>query len=214
MSESETSCSAGAERSRGRVPSRGWYALAAVLLLVGLVAFAVSLGVARGQVQARLDQMIRVVVPGAAELELTRNGRHLVYYERVGDVDGERFDTRERFPALPKMNLDLYGPGGDRVPLTRSSDTEAQMFNGGLASSEWEFAAPGPGTYRLTAAHDNPIEDRVLLAVGPPVADGVLSAWTGPFGGASVLAFCFVFAAIVALVTWTMRCGAVTQRED
>jgi len=196
------------------VPSRGWYGLAAGVLLVGLVAFGASLGVARGQVQARLDQMIRVVVPGAAELELTRAGRHLVYYERVGAVGGETFDTRARFPALPKMNLDLYGPDGTRVPLTRSSDTEAQMFNGGMASSEWEFAAPGAGTYRLTAVHDNPIDDRVLLAVGPPVADGVLSAWTGPFGGASVLAFCFVFAAIVALVTWALRSGAVTTRDD
>ena len=197
-----------------RVPSRGWYGLAAVVLLIGAAAFAASLAVARAQVQERLAQMVRVVVPGASELELTRAGRHLVYYERVGEVGGERFDTRERFAALPKMNVDLYAPGGARVPLTRSSATEAQMFNGGLARSEWEFQALGAGTYRLTAAHDNPIDDRVLLAVGPPVADGVLSAWTGPFGGASVLAFCFVFAAIVTLVTWALRRGDVTQRED
>lgn len=204
-----------------RVPSRGWYALAAAVLLIGVAAFVASLGVARAQVQERLAQMVRVVVPGTAELELIRAGRHLVYYERVGEVDGERIDTRERFAALPKMNADLYGPldrgaggAGTRVPLTRSSATEAQMFNGGMASSEWEFQAPAPGTYRLTTSHDNPIDDRVLLAVGPPVADGVLSAWAGPFGGASVLAFCFVFAAIVALVTWTVRRGDVTERDD
>jgi len=197
-----------------RSPSRGWYGVAAAVLLIGVAAFASSLGVARAQVQERLAQMVRVVVPGEGVLALTRAGRHLVYYDRLGEAGGEQIDTRERFAALPKMNADLYGPDGTRVPLTRSSATEAQMFNGGLASSEWEFEAPGPGTYRLTATHVNPIDDRVLLAVGPPVADGVLSAWTGPFGGASVLAFCFVFAAIVALVTWAVRRGDVTERDD
>lgn len=211
MSEPE---SAAVSSPGHRVPSRGWYGLAAVTLLIGASAFSASLGVARVQVQARLAQMIRVVVPGDAELELTRAGRHLVYYERMGEVGGEQIDTRERFAALPKMNVDLYGPDGARVALTRSSATESQMFNGGMASSEWEFEAPAAGVYRMTAVHGNPIDDRVLLAVGPPVADGVLSAWTGPFGGASVLAFCFVFAAIVTLVTWAMRRGDVTPRED
>ncbi len=210
-SASESAAASGVAR---RVPSRGWYGLAAVVLLIGASAFSASLGVARAQVQGRLAEMIRVVVPGEAQLELTRAGRHLVYYERMGVVGDEQIDTRERFAALPKMNVDLYGPDGVRVPLTRSSDTEAQMFNGGMASSEWEFESPAAGTYRMTAAHSNPIEDRVLLAVGPPVADGVLSAWTGPFGGASVLAFSFVFAAIVTLVTWALRRGDVTPRED
>ena len=174
------------------VPSRRWYGLAAVLLLVGVSAFVASLGIARAEVQERLGEMVRVGMPGTAEVPLPGAGRYLVYYERTGELDGERFDTEDRFPALPKMNVDLYGPligtSGRRV-LIRSSSTEAQMFNDGHASSEWEFESPGPGTYRLTAMHDNPIDDRVLLAVGPPVADGVLSAWIGPFGGASLLAF-------------------------
>ena len=46
MSEDESAVATGPAH---RVPSRGWYALAAVLLLVGLVTFGVSLGVARGQ---------------------------------------------------------------------------------------------------------------------------------------------------------------------
>lgn len=211
MADSDLSDPRGLPRA---VPSGRWYVLSAAVLVVGLGAFVGSLVVARAEVAARLAQMVRVVVPGESVVELPRAGRFLMYYERVGAAEGRQIDTRERFPALPKMNVDLYGPGGDRVPLTRSSATEAQMFNGGLASSEWEFDAPGPGTYRLAAAHDNPIDDLVLLAVGPPVADGVLSAWTGPFGGASVLAFCFVFSSIVALVTWTLRCGVVTRRED
>ena len=185
-----------------------------MLLLVGVSAFVASIGIARAEVQERLDKMVRVGMPGTTEVPLPGAGRYLVYYERTGELDGERFDTEDRFPALPKMNVDLYGPDGERVTLIRSSSTEAQMFNGGYASSEWEFESPGPGTYRLTATHDNPIDDRVLLAVGPPVADGVLSAWIGPFGGASLLAFLFVFSAIVFLVTWTLRNGAVTRRDD
>ncbi|MEE9403638.1 MAG: hypothetical protein V3V20_01990 [Algisphaera sp.] len=199
-------------------PSRGWYGLAFGLLLVGLAAFVASLGVARAQVQAKLDQMVRVVVPGEVELELTRAGRHLIYYERVGEVAGEQLDTRARFVALPKMNVGLFKGGtGEavdemRVTLIRSSSTESQMFNGGMASSEWEFESPGAGTYRLVAAHHNVLEDRLILAVGPPVADGVLSAWSGPFGGASVLAFCFVISTILFLVVWSLRTGSVGKR--
>ena len=217
-----------------RIPSRGWYGLAFVLLLVGVAAFSASLNVAKVQVAASLDQLQHFVAPGTAEVELPGPGDYLIYYEKIGSFDGEAFDTSARFPELPKMDIDVVHPAtGDYLVIRRATDTGTQMYRGGAANSEFGFTAPPPGTpvappdngpadsdpdqpvvVQITLTHENDIDDRLLMAVGPPVVQGNLfTDWRGPFGGAAVLAFTFTFSALIVLLTWVLRHGKVTRRD-
>lgn len=206
-----------------RVPSRGWYGLSFVLMIIGVAAFTASLNAARSEVANRLDAMQRFVVPGSVALHFDRPGRYLVYYEKIGAFDGEDFDTTAQFPELPKIDFDvLHNATGGFLNVERAEDTESQMFNHGRANSEFAFTLPPEHfntdsqtvPYTFTATHENEIDDRLLIAVGPPVVGQLMSDWRGPFGGAAVLAFAFVVSATTVLVTWMLRHGKVTRRED
>ena len=99
------------------MPSRGWYALALVLLLIGLAAYVAALTAGRAETAAMVGALKTFSVPGEATLTLDKPGRYAVFYEKVGTRSGERFDLREAFPVLPKMNLTLVDQAtGEEVP--------------------------------------------------------------------------------------------------
>ncbi|MEO0514719.1 MAG: hypothetical protein AAF086_05420 [Planctomycetota bacterium] len=215
---------AAAPRSK---PSRGWYGLALVLMIIGVAAFVASLNVAQSQVAAAVNAMQRVVAPGSAEMTFDRPGDYLVYYEKVGTFNGEDFDTTAVFRETPALDIDLqHQATGEylNVRQAKYDKSESQMFNHGRANSEFVFTLPPehfvegnvlPVKYTVTASHENPdLDRRVLLAVGPPVVGSMMSDWRGPFGGAALLAFAFVISATTVLVTWTLRNGKVTRRTD
>ncbi|MEO1236684.1 MAG: hypothetical protein AAFX76_07850 [Planctomycetota bacterium] len=220
-SSTEEPSDSSAESSTGptdRRPSRGWYGLAFVLMLVGVAAFTASLTVARAQVDETVGRMQRLVAPGQATLTIDRPGTYLVYYERIGEYRGEAFDTTAVFREAPALDLDVRDDATGEflhVGQAKYEKSQTQMFNNGRANSEFVFTVATPGDYTVTAAHKNEgLDDRVLLAVGPPVVGSLMSDWRGPFGGAAVLAFTVVAGASIVLVTWMLRHGHVTRRED
>ncbi|MEM8738037.1 MAG: hypothetical protein AAGG38_06110 [Planctomycetota bacterium] len=214
-SQSAASSETGGSR---RLPSRGWYGLAFVLMLIGVAAFTASVNVAKVQVAESIAQMQRLVVPGSAELAFDTPGRYLVYYEKVGTYRGEDFDTTRIFRETPALDMNVQELATGRfltVEQAKAAEGESQMFNDGRANSEFVFEIETPGRYRVSATHENPgVTDRLLLAVGPPVVGDLFSDWRGPFGGAAVLAFAFVISATTVLVTWMLRHGHVTPRVD
>lgn len=208
-------------------PSRGWYGLALGLMVIGVAAFVASLNVAQAKVDAALNSMQRVVAPGSAEMVFEQPGDYLVYYEKVGTFNGEDFDTTGIFRETPALDIDLQHQASGEFLSVRQAKydkSESQMFNHGQANSEFIFtlppehfteAAASPVKYTVTAIHENlEIDHRVLLAVGPPVVGSLMSDWRGPFGGAAVLSFAFVISATTVLVTWMLRNGKVTRRND
>ncbi len=208
-------------------PSRGWYGLALVLMIIGVAAFAASLSLAQSQVAAAVNAMQRIIAPGSAEMTFDQPGDYLVYYEKVGTFNGQDFDTTAVFRETPALDIDLqHQATGEYVNVRQAKfdKSESQMFNHGRANSEFVFTLPpehfvegadSPVKYTVTASHENPdLDERVLLAVGPPVVGSMMSDWRGPFGGAALLAFAFVISATTVLVTWTLRNGKVTRRAD
>ena len=207
------------DRGSHRRPARGWYALGLVVMVLGIGAFLWSLRSAQQDVADRLAQMHRFAMPGQTTLRLERPGRYLVYYEKRGRLAGETFDTQQRFSELPMLDLDVrHEPSDTYLTIHRAVDETSQIFRGGEANSEFFFDVPpqlAPGTFVVDAQHENAqLDDRLLLSVGPPVVGDLMSSWRGPFGGAATLAFCFVLAAVVVLLTWTLRHGDVTRRND
>ncbi len=196
-------------------PSRGWYGLAFVLFLVGLGAFVASINVAKGHVAAAQASLQKFVAPGSTTLDFDEAGQYFVYYEKVGEFNGESFDTTQHFTEMPKLSMRLVDQAtGETLPVAKSHDTQTHMYGHGRANSEFVLDIPAPGRYTLTAQHANELDVRLLLAVGPPMVTGLTSDWFGPFGGASLFAFACVVSAVVTLVTWMLRRGYVTRRED
>lgn len=208
-------------------PSRGWYFLAFALMLIGCGAFVASLQFAQDQVNQAVGSMQRVVAPGQTEMVFEQPGDYLVYYEKVGTHDGEDFDTTGVFRETPALDIDVQHQASGKFVTVRQAKFdkgESQIFNEGRANSEFVFTLPAehfaandaaPASYIVTASHENPdLDHRVLLAVGPPVVGSLMSDWRGPFGGAALLAFAFVISATTVLVTWTLRNGRVTRRDD
>jgi hypothetical protein len=212
--------------SARRRPSRGWYGIALVVMLVGVAAFVASVKVAQEKVADRLSQMQRFVAPGSTTLTFDRPGRYLVYYEKVGEFDGRSFDTTRVFRETPALDVDLrHDMTGEYVTVqqVKYEENQAQMFNAGRANSEFVFTLPpesfaedaaGSVGYTISAAHENPeITEDILLAVGPPVVGDLMSDWWGPFGGAAVLAFAFVLSSVAVLVVFALRHGWLTPRQ-
>ncbi|MEM6459076.1 MAG: hypothetical protein AAF710_06765 [Planctomycetota bacterium] len=199
-------------------PSRGWYGLAFMLMLVGVAAFTASLQVARAQVDDAMGAMQRFVAPGSVALTFDRPGTYLVYYEKIGRFGGQDFDTTRVFAETPALDVDVQSDTSGEyldVELAKYDRGESQMFNHGRANSEFVFDVAEPGAYTITAVHETPdLDEPVLLAVGPPVVGSLMSDWRGPFGGAAILAFSFVVSATTVLVTYALRHDWLTRRPD
>jgi hypothetical protein len=201
-----------------RRPSFLWYGLGALLLVVGVSAFLLSLYHAGQQVSETLNRMQRVVAPGIASVEFEEPGRYLIYYEKVGNFEGRDFDTTGIFREAPALQIQLEQESSGEfviVEQAKFDENESQMFNGGRANSEFAFNIQHPGRYVIQVEHETPnIDTEVLLAIGPPVVGQMMSDWRGPYGGAAVLAFTFVAGVIVILLVWTLRNGQVTRRAE
>jgi len=203
--------------SSAKRPSRGWYGVAFVVLLIGLAAFTASINVTRARIAHSRAGLQQVVAPGVATLSFEQPGRYLIYYVKQGELDGQVFDTFEPFSSLPKMRVTLTGQEGNALTLARAEVLEAksEVYDHGRANSEFAFDITVPGSYTLSTEHANPgLDTELLLAVGPSVVSGAMAEWKGVYGGASVLAFALVISAVIALVVWALRSGKVTRRED
>ena len=199
-----------------RVPSRGWYGLAFVLLLVGLAAYIASLNVGRARAAALVEAFRTVTAPGEAVVTLDEPGPYTVFYEKVGTRGGERFDLREKFPVLPKMNLTLTDPTTGREVAHQPVDSHAVYRTAGREGySEWAFELDRPATLRVhTELVDaDPGGQRFQLAFGKLPVEQMTGDWRGVFGGAALLAFAFVVSSVTIIVTWMLRHGGATRRD-
>ncbi len=189
-----------------------------VLMILGVAAFIASIANAKRDINQRLSEMHRFVMPGQTTVSLNQPGTYLVYYEKVGEHAGETFDTQQHFPELPKLDFDVrHDPSARYLTVKRAVDQVSQIYRGGQANSEFFFEVPAeltPGEFTLSAAHENAdLDARLLLSVGPPIVGEMMSDWRGPFGGAALLAFTFVISAVTVLLTWTLRHDQITRRD-
>lgn len=213
----------GDERLRSREPSRGWYVLAVVLLAVGVAGFGWSFSRVRGQVAEARGAMQRVVAPPGGEVVLAEPGEYTIYYENLGALGGEMFDTDRRlvWPVRGLVVLrcsvrHLGGGGGGEdqaVPVSVVEQVEVYDFGSSQGHGVWKFQAAEAGRYRIevgypsggVSASTGTAKPRVLLAVGRLNTLAVTTAQTGLWAGAAALAVCGPAAAVLALLTWLRR---------
>jgi len=163
-----------------QAPGRGWYVVAALLGVAGWAGMALLLVRGLGEVD---DQLIRVVVPGQAELRLQEPGTYTIFHEYSSTVDGRVYAVQ----AISGLLVELRAPGG-RVIELQGAPSASYSFGSTAGRSLFSFELRDPGSYRLVASYsDRRREPQTVLTVGRGVVGSsaaiILRAMVIGFGG-------------------------------
>lgn len=158
-----------------RRPSRGWYLLSFVVLVTSLAVFVIALRDKLAYVHGQLEPMPRFVGPtgdGGAVVSLDQVGKHNIFYENLGSLDGRAFDTPRRQVwttyEAPAMSctitrvdtgevVEVRLPGLNEVE-SKSRTSEDQIVAYDIAGMQghtaWVFDVDEPGDYRVDITYN------------------------------------------------------------
>jgi hypothetical protein len=145
--------------TRARTPSAAWYGLSVLILVAGWLAMAILLVTRIG---GTADRMMRLVVPGEAELRLTQTGTYTIFHEYRSTLDGRVYDT----PSVDGLDVTVRAlPSGRLIELMRGGDSSYSL-GGSAGRSLFDFEVSEPGAYRIAGAYaDGRREPQAVLAV-------------------------------------------------
>jgi len=173
-------------------PSRAWYLVAALILVAGWAAMATFLLARLGGIS---EHMMRVVVPGDAELRLSEPGTYTIFHEYRSSLDGRVYDV----PTLSGLEIAVRAlPGRENVSLTQAMSSSYKL-NAVAGRSLFNFEVQQPGAYQISAAYsDGRREPQTVLAVDRGFVGGLLLTILGSL--ALALAGSGIAAAIIVVV--------------
>jgi hypothetical protein len=149
-------------------PGKGWYVLAAVVLLATIAGFTIFLLVRLNGLGASL---LQVVVPGEAQLNLVETGSYTIFHEYNSVVDGKVYAV----PVLSGLRVSVTSPAGKTLALNAPGGTSRYSFASREGISVFTFEVGEPGTYQLTASYDNGrAEPRTVLSVGSGFVSSII----------------------------------------
>jgi hypothetical protein len=163
-----------------------WFVVIGVIAVASIVAAALY-------AMPRLDtvgsDMIRVVVPGNAVLELDKPGDYVVYHEKHSTVDG-RYYASDRVEGL---RVRLTTDTGAEVPVGEPKYSATYSIGNRSGTSIYSFTVDRPGRYRLVASLEGGrTEPKAVLAIGQGTVWGIFRLVLGTlaiaFGGIGVAA--------------------------
>jgi len=156
-----------------RRPSRVWFALPVVVLLVALAVGVSYIARESGDVEQRIKGFDRSSAPGQADIEFTRAGDYLLYVE--GPV------TPNSYIDPTEIILLADTPGARRTELRRFQSFVTYTDPSGLGGhAEFTFTVPEPGPYHLKVRWSP--EDINGVAIGPYVYEGANGPVRTAFG--------------------------------
>ena len=168
-------------------PSVGWYWVAGVVALVGIIG-AVVWGLASyAAIGDRVDGFARDALPGQVTVPIDTAGTYAVFYE-AADTD-----------RVPSLDVGVTGPDGAAVPVAGYGMDLRLERDGVVSRAVATFDATGPGDYVVTATDVAP--GGATFAVGAIPATGVAAVI-----GTVVLLFASVgTGTLIAVVTLVLR---------
>lgn len=177
-------------------PSKWYYALALLVLIVGISIFAVNLTRDIRGVTAGLQRM---VVPRSYYITLTETGRYTVFYEYRSAVNGVAFVSKGDIAGM-EVSLVLRQTG-ERMKLSRPSVTYS--YSAGVEGvSILEFDIAQPGAYQFSAWYQRGYGPEVVLAIG----SGMKAKMAGSIlGSVAILGTALGIAIIIGLLTFVKR---------
>jgi hypothetical protein len=188
-------------------PSRGYYALAAVVFVGGWVFFGIFLF---KNLSGLADQLQQVVVPGKFQLNLPSPGKYTIYYEYESVVGSKVYSTGRNFSGL-EVTL-AAGATGDQIALSRTSVDSRYSMGGRSGAAVFDFTIDRPGAYELAAHYPEGEEGpEVVLAVGQGFAGRIL---TTVFGALGIVFGSMALAVALAVITAVRRHNAKKRAQD
>jgi hypothetical protein len=164
----------------GRLPSSGWYALAVLFLLSGLVLGVWGLGGGALRV-ARFPASLTVLPsPGQGVLRIDRQGQYAIYYQ---STDGH---------LPPTLSVHLVSRQTDEpVPLEPAEQENMTYTNGNMGGRMmWSANVPRPGEYKVsvgTFPAGEPLTGSVVFGPRPQLVRQVTRMLVGLLGGATLV---------------------------
>ena len=181
--------------NRRRTKPSGWYyGLAVLVLMLGWpIAGAASYPAVRGVPAAikeayDLSRLTQVVVPGSAEITLSRTGAYGVYYEYRSVVDGVEYATSQ---SPPWLECSLISDATGRVIPVVPDVVETNRYDAGPGRRAgvliMSTTVDEPGGYAFSCQYaDGREQPRIVLAIGQNiiwVCMGALARTAGSLPG-------------------------------
>lgn len=159
-------------------PSRVWYLISAVVLLVSAGLFAAVLVNKSQALRERIEPLPRFVGPtdeAGFVVTVDEPGKQNIFHENLGTLDGRSFDTPRRqvwttfnTPAMhcAVTHVETGQAVAVRLPGTEESPDKrvvtkdlivAYDFNNRQGHSAWVFDADKAGDYRIVLAYDQAV---------------------------------------------------------
>lgn len=186
-----------ADASPARRPSQAFYAVALAVALAGTGAFAYVIFAA---VSAAAGSLTQIVVPGRAEVRLSRPGRHIIFHEHKS-VAGGRVYSGEG--GLPGLRVEVRAvPGGALIPLSPPKGKTSYELGARSGASLFEFSAAEPGAVEISASYPGGQGPEAVLAVAP---DFTCDLAKRLLKGLAVFGASWVAALAIAILTFHKR---------
>lgn len=179
------------------MPGRQWYALALLLVLAGA-------GFAGLTVYSRLNGLAahlpQIIVPGEADLTLSRAGTYTIYLEREAVVGGRVYSTGD---AIEGLQVRITSVAGSSVEMSAPTVSSNYAIGGRSGNAVLAFSVVEPGRYQFAASYpDGRIEPQGVVAIGLGVPQKI---FTAILQALAVAGIGFVLGVIVAIVTFVKR---------
>lgn len=185
-------------------PSRWYYALAAIVFIIGSALFGWFLF---NNLSGLTDRLTQVIVPGTTVITLKEPGKYTVFYEYQSVVGNRVYSTGQDLSGLECALISRVT--GSSVPLYSSSMNSTYSIGGRSGISVLDFTIAEAGTYEFSAWYPEGQEGpQIVLAIGHGFTGKLLKIILGS------LAMLFVSIAIgvgIALVTFSKRRRAKEQ---
>ena len=179
------------------MPGRKWYAIALLVVMAG-AAFAGV--VAFSRLNGLTRELPQVVVPGDADLTLSRAGTYTIYLERESVVNGRLYSTTD---GIEGLRVRVSSPANAPLEMASPSMSSNYSIGGRSGTAVLAFTVSEPGQYHLAAEYpDGRTEPQGVLAVGLGVPEKILTTILQAMGIGFVS---FVLGVIVAGVTFAKR---------
>jgi len=188
-------------------PSKAYYWLAAPFLVLGVGLFVYLLF---HELYHLTDSLTQVVVPGSADLNLSKGPIYTVFLEEESVVDGKIYATRESVNGLT-CNVKSQ-VNGNAIGLRRPRMSTTYTVGGRSGRSVLEFSVSEDGEYHFACSYEEGSQGpEAVVAVGSGVGEKitktVLSALAAMFGGGGI-------AGCIVLVVTVLRARARARKQS
>lgn len=184
-------------------PSRIFYVLSFIVLLIGIVTFTIFLITG---IKSSLNTIShQVIVPGKSIIELKDPGKYTIYFEYRSVIDGKVFESDSmKGLRCTLMKTDTK----ELIKLESPSMNSNYSVSGRTGESIFVFKIDEAGEYELNAWYENGNTNESVLAIGKGF--GMVVTRT-VFGSIAIMFICIGTSIAIFLTTLIKRRNAEIQ---